>query len=284
MKNKVLFITLAVLALILIKPIDVFSQGGNNPLMPTKVRLPIYIGPVFGYNMSQHSVELKSFATDPLCPTFVDGSDDGYYVGFSGEYILGDVRTSKSSILMKVVYNNLPAYLEKGGDTYPSRITIVDDQGNPVGEEIINSSTLHTQEIKYSLITVEAFYKFNPIQGMGLGFVVGPTFDFSLEKSHIQTMELIEPLNAQFKIPDDGIPAGMRYENNNRTIIVKDGDIPESSGFRFGVKAGIQYEILLGPMYIVPGAYYNFGVTNLSSQEDWRVNAIQMGIDIRFAL
>jgi len=79
--------------------------------------------------------------------------------------------------------------------------------------------------------------------------------------------------------------AGYQSTDNDRTIIIKEGDIPESNAFRFGVKAGVQYEIITaGRTYIVPAIYYNFGITNLSSRENWRVNSLQMGVDIRFAL
>jgi hypothetical protein len=38
-----------------------------------------------------------------------------------------------------------------------------------------------------------------------------------------------------------------------------------------------------GGMYIVPAVFYNFGVTNLNSDFDWRVNALQIGVDLRFS-
>jgi hypothetical protein len=41
---------------------------------------------------------------------------------------------------------------------------------------------------------------------------------------------------------------------------------------------------LYNTLTIVPAMYYNFGVTNLSSQESWRVNALQVGVDLRWAV
>jgi hypothetical protein len=35
-------------------------------------------------------------------------------------------------------------------------------------------------------------------------------------------------------------------------------------------------------MYVVPNFNYNFGVTSLSADDDWRVSALQFGVDIRF--
>jgi hypothetical protein len=79
-------------------------------------------------------------------------------------------------------------------------------------------------------------YKFNPIQGNGLGLTVGPTFDFALVKTQNQTMNLVRPLNAQFSRDPNADAKGYKYTNNDRTIVILDGDIPNSSAFRLGLK------------------------------------------------
>lgn len=277
---KLRLLTLGLIAFLFAQCIELNAQiaADDNPLMPKEKVSPIYVGPVLGYNRSLHSVTLPSFALDDLCPKFENGTQNGFYAGISFEYLLGDPANSKSSIIARVLYNSLPAELEEGGDPYPSRVE--DLSGNEV---IIISTTRHTQKVAYNLITFEAQYKLNFFEST-LGVTVGPTFDFAMTKTHVQKFELLEPLEAQFKRPEDWEKKIIRYENNDRTIITKDGDIENASGFRLGLKAGIQYEILLGRMYVVPSASYNFGVTNLVSDQDWRVNAIQMGVDVRFSI
>lgn len=257
-----------------------FAQG-DNPLLPTYQRPPIYIGPVFGYNRSMHSVNLASF-DEAICPRFQDGNSNGFYAGLSWEQMLGEAATSTSSIIVRVLYNTMPAYLETSENPIPSLVTVVDANGNPINEVVLNSSTVHTQDINYSMFTGEVMYKLNPIPGLPLGITVGPTFDFAMTKTQDQKYKLELPLEAQFKRNPS---SGYTYEDNDRTIVIKSGDIPGSEAFRFALKAGLQYEIITsGKMYIVPAVYYNFGITNLSSKENWRVNALQMGVDIRFAL
>ncbi|MFW5701780.1 MAG: hypothetical protein ACOCX7_02405, partial [Bacteroidota bacterium] len=231
------------------------------------------IGPVVGFNRSMHSVDLASFVDDPLCPYFQSGSANGFYAGLSFEYLLGDPARSKSSIILKVLYSTMPANLQVTGDEYPSRV--LDAQGN---DQIIYSSTEHTVDVAYDMLTFEPLYKLNLFES-NFGIVVGPTIDLTMTSTRTQKMSLIEPLEAQFIEKP-----GYTYEDDFRTIVVADGDIPESSGLRLGVKAGVQYEILFQGFYVVPHVFYNFGVTQLSSAEDWRVNAIQMGVDVRFAL
>lgn len=274
---KLRLLSLAVLCFAALSSFDSFAQDFNidNPLMPEATRSPIFIGPVFGYNNSMHSVKLKTFAQDPLCPQFESASSSGFYAGFSFEYLLGDVKRSTSSIIARAIYNTLPVSLETPGDVAPSNV-IVNGQ-----EAIVNTAVRHLNEVKYDILTFEVCYKYNPIQGYGLGITLGPTFDFALTKQQNQTMDLIQPLNAQFKRDPT---TNYQYANNDRTIIIKEGDIPNSSAFRLGIKAGVQYEILLNRFYVVPAIYYNLGLTNLSSDEDWRVNALQIGLDLRFSL
>ncbi len=278
------FLLLAV-SIAVISSITLFSQ--STPINPTMEPSPIFMGPVFGYNKSLHSVELKTFAKQPACPTFVDGSDNGFYAGLSFEYMLGEVENSNSSIIARLLYNSFPAYLEQNDRDYPTRIAYID--GNDTVDIIQNTSVLHTNEVKYNVVTFEAMYKFNPIAGSGLGITVGPTFDFALAKTQEQRMNLVKPLNAQFKKPSPTSPdydPTYRYEKNDRSIVISEGDIPNSSAFRLGLKFGLQYEILMGRggMFLVPAVYYNFGVTNLASDFNWRVNALQIGADLRFSI
>lgn len=253
-----------------------------DPLMPVEKKPNFYLGPVLGFNKSMHTVELKTFAQDPLCPTFIDGSDNGFFGGISFEYLLGEAETSNSSIIARILYNNLPASMEQNDLDLPTRVISI--SGKDTTETIEYTSIIHTNAVKYDLVTLEVMYKFNPIQGVGFGLTVGPTFDFALTKSQVQRMDLVRPLNAQFKRDPQAEAKGYRYEKNDRSIVIQDGEIPNSSAFRLGIKAGVQYEILMkGGMYLVPAIYYNFGVTNLNSDFDWRVNALQIGVDLRFS-
>ncbi len=289
---------LAMLALIVAPSFAVLAQGDlENPLEPYQKRDPIYIGPIFGYNRAMHSVTLKTFANTAqqnvaTCPSFENGKDNGFYAGLSYEHHLGkDKASSKSSIIARVMYSTMPSYLESNGDNYLQNVPIVDKDGKTIiGHELLSSTTFHTMTVKYDMITAEVAYKINPFDGMNLGFTVGPTFDFTMKKTYDQKMELLRPLEAKFQRPEGWSPTNnygiIRYENGDRTIVVNEGDIPEASSFRMGIRLGVQYEIgnLMSKTTIIPAAYYNFGITNLSSKEDWRVNAFQIGVDVRFAL
>jgi len=254
------------------------AQAANaNPLNPGVTSSAIYLGPVLGYNMSMHSVNLASFAEDPLCPFFENGSSNGFHIGVFYEQILGKVD-SKHSIVARLLYNSLPAYFEKVGDEYPS---LVDDgQG---GYTTVLSSTQHTVDVTYNLISLDLMYKFNMVAGLVL--TVGPSVDYVMSNNLSQKYSIVKPNNVQFKPTND---PNLKYINNNRTIIVYDGDIGKgqgSSSTRFALKFGVQYEIITGgKVDFIPGFFYNLGLTNATSNENWKVSAIQASVDIRFAL
>lgn len=279
---KVRILLLAIAVLIFSQAIESYSQTAeDNPLIPVSTSKKIYLGPVVGYNRSMHSVKLSSFVEDPLCPFFENGSNNGYYFGLSYEHLFGAVVGSKHSLIARVLYSTLPASFTKEGDKYPS---LVDDGAG--GYTTVMSSTRHAIEVAYNLICAEVMYKFNAIGNLGL--TAGPTFDFPMTKTLDQRYELVEPLNCQFKtqpqVPDKyGFTP--YYTDNDRTFVAKEGDIPNAAGFRFGFKIGLQYEIITGSkFYIVPAIYYNLGLTNLSSEYSWKVNALQAGVDLRFAI
>lgn len=280
MKRFKLF--LAISTITLFTSLIGYSQEENNPLGDVERRKPIYVGPVLGYNRTYHSVDLATYNSTVPCPVFTNGDNNGFFVGGSMEYLLG-VKDSKSSIIGRVLYNTFPASFSKeSGEASTGGFPSLDQNGNPVYSDV-----LHTNEVSFSTITIEAMYKFNFMGNLGV--VVGPSIDVvSLTKTQEQKMSLIKPANASFKVNTED--KTIRYtdfvsgNNNPRGIILKEGTI-DGSGIRFGLKAGIQYEIITNSkMYIVPSLSYNLGLTSISSDQTWRVSAIQLGVDIRFAM
>lgn len=157
------------------------QQELANPLIPAKAKPRIYVGPVVGYNRALHSSGFQSVAGDVLCPDFTSGTDNGYYFGFSGEYLLGKPQDSKSSIIARIVYNYLPANYSEPGDVLPS----LDPNG-----VVVESSVRHVAEIKYSLIDLELIYKLN-LFNSSFGVVVGPTIGMVLQSKREQRLELV---------------------------------------------------------------------------------------------
>ncbi|TNE34550.1 hypothetical protein EP342_02685 [bacterium] len=278
MSNGLQKFILITLTLAIASAIPTFAL--DDPLAPTKAVIPFYFGPVIGYNRVLHSANLSTFNEEAVaCPVFQNGSANGFFAGISFEYLLGGAKNSKSSIIARLLYNSMPANFEVKGDRYPSNAVRPDNT-----DTLIYSSVTHKNEVIYNMVTFEAQYKLNLFDSE-FGVVVGPTFDFALKKDQNQTVQLVDPSFAKFNEVSAAEQAkqGIRYSADGRTLIAKEGPIPNSNALRVGLKFGVQYEIIMNSgMYIVPGFNYNYGVTNLSSVDSWRVSAIQIGVDIRF--
>ena len=279
MSNSLQKFILTTLTLAIAFTVPSFGQL-DDPLAPQKAAIPFYFGPVVGYNRAMHSADIATFNDQAVpCPVFQNGSSNGYFFGMSFEYLLGGAKDSKSSIIARVLYNSMPASFEAEGDEYPSNASRPN-----LPDTTVMSSTEHKNEVIYNMITAEAQYKLN-LFNTEFGVVVGPTFDFAMARDQNQTYSLLTPKEAKFNqvSAEEQAAQGIRYSADGRTLIAKEGEIPNSSALRVGIKFGVQYEIILsGGFYIVPSFNYNFGVTNLSADDDWRVSALQMGIDIRF--
>jgi len=259
---------------------SVYAQRGGetqyaNPLLPSKKATPIYFGPAGGVNIMGHSMDKP---TIEQCNVFQSAAGLGIYAGLTLERLFGDVATSSSSVIFRVLFN-----------MYPGTNTIDDIPYNaydPINDRPVSTTVQDGLDISYNAVTFEVMYKINPIPAMGLGIVVGPAIDYILTKNVKQKYSILTPTNAQFPLDLlDKYPGAIFEDEYRRIAIIYDGEIEEASSIRFGIKAGVQYEILLGSkLYIAPALAYNFGITNVTTtKHSWRVSPIQIGMDLRFA-
>ena len=273
--NKLFILFVSGLAL----TVNLYAQRGGevqyaSPLDPSRKPTPIYFGPAVGLNVMGHSMDIPTFAHDLTCPNFKNAAGMGLYAGMTLEILFGDVATSSSSVIFRVLFN-----------MYPGSVTVEDiqyPQYKPTDDIFVPANVDNVMDITYNAATFEAVYKINPVPALGLGIVVGPAIDYILTKNRTHKYNVVTPNNAQFN--PSNFPDGTTFDNNYRTAVWYDGEIADASAIRLGIKAGVQYEILLGSkLYIAPAVAYNFGITSLTSQYTWRVSPLQIGIDARFA-
>ncbi|MFH1052356.1 MAG: hypothetical protein V1779_15655 [bacterium] len=279
---KIRLLPLAVAILMLAYVVEVHAQDADaNPLGPGEAGTKIFLGPCLGYNSVSHSTaKLATFAGDRYCPSFEGGTGQGFYVGLTYEHHLGKKKEeSTSSIIGRLIYSMYPGSMKQVGDKFPSLIP-VDDAIDPSGVSITDSETEHTVDITYNVLSLEVMFKQNLSLDVPLGFTAGPTFEYPIQKQVLQEYNILSPPDVKFAKVDK-----YDYKNNDRTVIVKDGDIDNASPIRIGIKFGLQYEIIIGEgYYIVPAVFYNWSLLNVKTDETYRINAFQVGVDIRFAL
>ncbi len=251
----------------------------QSVLDPVYDNAVFYLGPTFGYNKSIHSYNIVSFESkDAPCPTFDQGNDNGYHLGFNLQIPFATVN-SKHSIIIRGLYSSLPSNSKVVSNTNLG--SHVSDPNAQEGKDYF-TDTRHVLEVDYKVASVDVMYAFKPMQDLGFVFTIGPTFDFALTKKKTQKMELLttDP-NVRFKPKD-----GYEYENNYKTLIVggKDSEIDESNAFRLGFKVGAHYDISVEKVLVCPYIMYDLGVTKLASGSNWRVNALMIGVDVRFSI
>ena len=272
-----LFLGIFLTSLVSLKAQEVGKE--QSVLEPVYDNAVFYLGPTFGYNKSLHSYNIVSFESkDAPCPTFDQGNDNGYHLGFNLQIPFATVN-SKHSIIVRGLYSSLPSNSKVVSNTNLG--SHVSDPNAQEGKDYF-TDTRHVLEVDYKVASVDVMYAFKPMQDLGFVFTIGPTFDFALTKKKTQKMELLstDP-NIRFKPKD-----GYEYENDFKTLIVggKNSDIDESNAFRFGFKVGAHYDINVEKVLVCPYIMYDMGVTKLASGSNWRVNALMIGVDVRFSI
>lgn len=250
----------------------------QSPVEPEYPSVPIFFGFIGGMNQAMHQAEIATFADDDYCPFFGSNSDFGFFGGAFLWFPIGDITDSKHSIYVRAVYNTFPSEFQKSGFTNEA-LVYTETSGNAEAE-IVKFTTDHTLNVTYNTLSFELLYKYMVIKNIGI--LVGPTIDFPLSKSSIQKLRIVDPQNVSFLVPPN---PKYQYENGNRAIIINNGDLPEAANLRFAIKLGVQYEIITGTGFdIIPGLFYNIGITKVTKTDDWRINALQIGVDIRYSI
>lgn len=79
-----------------VSTLSLFAQGAleeEDPLNPLTKRTKILVGPIIGYNGTNHSGSFQSISGDDRCPNFSTGSNPGFYAGLTYEMQLGDRKS-----------------------------------------------------------------------------------------------------------------------------------------------------------------------------------------------
>ncbi len=252
------------------------NSSAQNPVNDSLLLndLPrIYLGPVGGYNRVSYSSGFQSLGRDVYLPYFTDGKAEGFYAGISAEYLLRRPGGCRSSILVRIVYNSLPAsYHASGG-----RVPAVDANRN-----VVYSKVQYAAEIAYSRIDLDILFKFDLFDS-GFGFTVGPVIGIPVMVSRVQRMELVDTLDT--RLDPSLFPLGsVEYIDDGRGVVAGRDDVPGHTGLRMAFKVGVQYDIPFGNMLVIPSVSYNIGLADMSPFANLGVNALQTGVDLHFAL
>lgn len=248
------------IALILFIPI--LAVGAEEPNYADK---PYDARPAYGLfgnlNMNLHSADFTELPPHPCCsPRFESGSGIGYNFGLFFSFPVSE----SWEIFLRAGYYDLSGLLSK------------DESIGAVLDP--NTNTSVPGEIEHSVdgsITSVALapllsYRVSDQLRLHFGFRGG----YVLTKDFEQKEELKEP------------SFGVFQDTRTRTRFEVSAEIPDASAIEAAAMAGISYDIPLNSAYtffLVPEAYFTYGLTNVSSELDWTVNTFHGGIALKYA-
>ena len=246
------------------------QDDAPSPISTGTERPPLMIGPSLGFNRSFHSGGFRTISADETCPVFEGGGGWGFMIGGNAEFALGD----NAGLIARLGYESRPATFEAD---LPASYVLQEGSNEAVPQTLVARS-----EISYSLVNIDALYR-HQIAMLGtspISIIAGPTVGIVVGGGNRQMHDLILPENARFENPNN-----YPLERDGRRMIVFDGDIPERSGVRLSLKAGVQTELrIFGNAWtLAPGLYYDFGLSDVSAAENWQVSSLMLGVDFRRA-
>ncbi len=224
----------------------------------------IWIGATAGVTFNEHTGNFR-IIEDPSCPLFTDGTGTGYLYGLSSK--ITPSSGEAFSLLSRLTYERRPATFST---LFPSA-TVLLPGDDPTKPRVVTQSIRAESSIEYDLLNTELLAGLRLVQ---LGpferhAQAGPALQYVLATHMKQTQSLIEPAEARF-INAEGRPT----ENDGRILVFHEGEILTANDFRLSLKTGLQAKIRIGNMCaIAPGFYYDLGLTEVSSAEDWKVHS-----------
>ena len=238
----------------------------DNPLFPKPRPKRFFVGPIFGYNKEFHSGGFRTLGgqglSDVECGDFQDGGGNGIILGLTAEYWFKP--GGPTALQMRAYYEEKPGFFTSTSTPLP----LVDTVTN-----IIHYfQRTHEVTATYSLMNIEVTYKYN-FPGSRFGVAAGPKFGFPMKSSYKQ----VQKVDPGFFFPD---PNDTTARPSEQVLVNSPDEIPGVSGFRFGLLAHIQYEILMGPFLVTPRIFYDLGVTKVSG--DWSVSSLAGTVEIKY--
>lgn len=268
--------TLFFVGLLLVVPITAsahipINNVNSNPLDPPMPRAMVLVGPRVGATRNFHTGGFRTI-NDPNCPVFESGSGWGVLLGFTAEFQTGE----SWSIVPAISYESRPGNFHQ---QLPDAAVLLQNETNPV-----NQSVSTTSEVRLSMLQAEVMYK-QEIAKIGTGFrlaaTAGPTAAYILSGRITQVQDLETPANARFLNP-----LNLQTRNAGRTLVfAEDSTISGLASTRFSIKGGIQAEIpLFGNQWLLyPGVFFDYGLTDVTRNENWSLNTILFQVDLRRA-
>ncbi|MCX7737308.1 MAG: OmpA family protein [Candidatus Kapabacteria bacterium] len=213
---------------------------------------------IFGHiNLNSHTANFDSLSNCPSCsPGFRDGSGLGFSLGFLSNFILSE---------------SLFLDLRLGYFTRYGLLKRLEEDTVNLNAQAVKGVFEHTLDAKISSIGIEPMLGIRLWEGLSLelGFHAG----LIIQKDASHQEKILEPLTGT-------------YENNQRTRLVNDVQIPDAATFRLSLLGGLSYELPLNKdktWFLQPEAFYSFGLNEVAKNTDWKINTLRLGLALKYS-
>ena len=209
--------------------------------------------------LNTHSANFQTLPGVPsCCPRYENGTGLGIDAG-----VYGDLFTaSLFSLEMRLGYTSLNSTLKADEFT-----TVA------VNNLTANGEFEHTVKASIGMLSFSPLAVYN-ISSLWKG-MLGPTIGLITSNTFTEQEALIQPQN------------NGTFENGARIRNQYSGTTPDASHFYFGVTIGAQYTLPFnktGTMFLLPEAFYTYGLTPLVKGMSWRANSLHVGVALRYDL
>jgi hypothetical protein len=238
----------------------------------TELRAARSIGVVVGADRAFHDGGFRVLPI-PSGRVFEGGTGWGYTVGLSLDLGMDE----RSSIVARMAYESRPGYFRTTYSHVPNFSPVY--QG---GVQVDEATVVGTADVTYTLLSIEALYQFRVLKvgrSLRFGAAAGPALGYVLSGAIRQVETLVDPADANF------VGTDMPTIDNGHSIVLFDGTMPEHSAMRFSLKGGVLAEVALpgDTWFVSPGVYYDYGLTKVTSSENWNLSVLSFQLDLRHA-
>jgi outer membrane protein OmpA-like peptidoglycan-associated protein len=235
----------------------------SGPRLWSQDSLRARFGAFGHYALNNHVADFARMPTTvSCCSTYTGGSGSGFSTGLLFEYpvaksLLLSLRASYLTQTFTMITRE------------PTRVI-----SNGLGAD---GAFEHRLDGSFSSIGIEPLVAYNPLPS--LLFYGGVRVAVIGSSNYIQKEQLTEPAGVGTFLNPDGTDSRLRTRN----AFV--GEIPNTS-LQASLLIGVGYDLPLnraGSMVLTPEVFYQIGISNVTSDLNWKVNALRMGIAVKYS-
>lgn len=244
-----------------------------DTLIPDTNKTRMSIGLVGGvtFNSFGSGTRVQTDTNYGTGPYYDTQSGTGWMIGVDFGAPLSDAPSWKRSLDLRLSFATANLDLVKQGVQLPS----LDEDGDTVYSILDHSGT-----VSYSVIDLA------PSLLIGIGntpfsLSIGGSMGLILSSNMKETLTLVNPLNATF---DPSFCPECEYSSDKRSVVITDNAIEEVASLAATASVGAEYRLGLEDAELIGALRYRFGLTDISTVYNMRVNALELSVAVRFLL